>query len=30
MLNSSLRVQLDSEKVIYESTPCVDVFSLLA
>jgi uncharacterized protein YlxW (UPF0749 family) len=30
MLNSTLRAQLDSEKVIYESVPCVVVFLLLA
>jgi hypothetical protein len=30
MLNSTLRAQLDSEKVIYESAPCVAVFLLLA
>jgi hypothetical protein len=30
MLNSTLRAQLDSEKVTYESVPCVVVFLLLA
>jgi hypothetical protein len=30
MLNSTLRAQLDSEKVTYESVPCVAVFLLLA
>jgi hypothetical protein len=30
MLNSTLRAQLDSEKVTYESAPCVAVFLLLA
>jgi hypothetical protein len=30
MLNSALRAQLDSEKVTYESVPCVFVFLLLA
>jgi hypothetical protein len=30
MLNSTLHVQLDSEKVIYESGLCFAVFSLLA
>jgi uncharacterized protein YlxW (UPF0749 family) len=30
MLNSTLRAQLDSEKVIFESAPCVAVFLLLA
>jgi uncharacterized protein YlxW (UPF0749 family) len=30
MLNSNLRAQLDSEKVTYESVPCVAVFLLLA
>ena len=30
MLNSTLRIQLDSEKVTYESVPCVAVFLLLA
>ena len=30
MLNSTLRAQLDSEKVIYESVPCVAVLLLLA
>ena len=29
-LNSTLRAQLDSKKVIYESAPCVVVFLLLA
>jgi Tfp pilus assembly protein PilE len=30
MLNSTLRAQLDSEKVTYESVSCVAVFLLLA
>jgi uncharacterized protein YlxW (UPF0749 family) len=30
MLNSTLRAQLDSEKVTYESVPCFTVFLLLA
>jgi hypothetical protein len=30
MLNSTLHAQLDSEKVIFESAPCVAVFLLLA
>jgi hypothetical protein len=30
MLNSTLRAQLDSEKVTYESVPCVAMFLLLA
>jgi hypothetical protein len=30
MLNSTLRAQLDSQKVTYESVPCVVVFLLLA
>jgi hypothetical protein len=30
MLNSTLRARLDSEKVIYESAPCVAVLLLLA
>ena len=30
MLNSTLRAELDSEKVTYESVPCVVVFLLLA
>ena len=30
MLNSTLRAQLDSKKVTYESVPCVVVFLLLA
>jgi hypothetical protein len=30
MLNSTLRAQLDSEKVTYESVPCFAVFLLLA
>jgi hypothetical protein len=30
MLNSTLRAQLDSEKVIYENVPCIAVFLLLA
>ena len=30
MLNSTFRAQLDSEKVTYESVPCVAVFLLLA
>src|SRR5688572_27036 len=30
MLNSTLRAQLDSEKVTFESAPCVVVFLLLA
>ena len=29
-LSSSLRTQLDSEKVIYETVPCIVVFLLLA
>jgi hypothetical protein len=29
-LNSTLRVQLDSEKVTCETTPCIVVFLLLA
>jgi hypothetical protein len=29
-LNSTLRVQLDSEKVTCETAPCIDVFLLLA
>ena len=29
-LNSTLRAQLDSEKVTYESVPCVAMFLLLA
>jgi uncharacterized protein YlxW (UPF0749 family) len=29
-LNSTLRAQLDSEKVTYETVPCIDVFLLLA
>jgi hypothetical protein len=30
MLNSTLRTQLDSEKVTYETMPCIVVFLLLA
>jgi Tfp pilus assembly protein PilE len=30
MLNSTLRTQLDSEKVTYETVPCIAVFLLLA
>jgi hypothetical protein len=30
MLNSTLRAQLDSEKVTYEYVPCVAMFLLLA
>jgi hypothetical protein len=30
MLNSSLRAQLDSRKVTYETVPCIVVFLLLA
>jgi hypothetical protein len=30
MLNSTLRAQLDFEKVTFESAPCVAVFLLLA
>jgi Tfp pilus assembly protein PilE len=30
MLNSTLRAQLDSEKVTYETVPCIAVFLLLA
>jgi hypothetical protein len=30
MLNSTLRTQLDSEKVNYETVPCIAVFLLLA
>jgi hypothetical protein len=30
MLNSTLRAELDSEKVTYESVPCFAVFLLLA
>jgi hypothetical protein len=30
MMNFALRAQLDSEKVTYESVPCVAVFLLLA
>ena len=30
MLNSTLRAQLDSEKVTYETVPCLTVFLLLA
>jgi hypothetical protein len=29
-LNSTLHAQLDSEKVTYETVPCIDVFLLLA
>jgi uncharacterized protein YlxW (UPF0749 family) len=29
-LNSTLRAQLDSEKVTYETVPCIAVFLLLA
>jgi Tfp pilus assembly protein PilE len=29
MLNSTLRTQLDSEKVTYETVPCIAVFLLL-
>ena len=29
-LNSTLRAQLDSEKVIFETVPCIVVFLLLA
>jgi hypothetical protein len=29
-VNSTLRAQLDSEKVIYEIVPCIAVFLLLA
>ena len=29
-LNSTLRAQLDSEKVTYETVPCIVVFLLLA
>jgi Tfp pilus assembly protein PilE len=29
-VNSTLRAQLDSEKVIYETVPCIAVFLLLA
>jgi hypothetical protein len=30
MLNSTLRAQLDSEKVTYETVPCIAMFLLLA
>jgi hypothetical protein len=29
-VNSTLRTHLDSEKVIYETVPCIIVFILLA